>query len=161
MFANMSYFGVIKRIWELDYSSFQVPVFGCKWVDSNNGVQVDDYGFMKVGLNRVGYRDEPFILALQATQVFYVTDPADDKWSIVLLTNKINDHYKQECENINTDDDPFNNTSNLFENDPTMDDILYMRNDHNEGLWMNPPFCVTRKNKIKKKYLTRKRKRPT
>ncbi|PNX72846.1 hypothetical protein L195_g028743, partial [Trifolium pratense] len=69
LFANMSYFGVIERIWVLDYSSFQVPVFGCKWVDNNNGVQVDDYGFMKVDLNRVGYRDEPFILASQATQV--------------------------------------------------------------------------------------------
>ncbi|KAK2420428.1 hypothetical protein QL285_031156 [Trifolium repens] len=79
LFANMSYFGVIERIWELDYSSFQVPVFGCKWVDNNNGVQIDDYGFVKVDLNRVGYRDEPFILASQATQVFYVTDPSDEK----------------------------------------------------------------------------------
>jgi hypothetical protein len=137
-----------------------VPVFGCKWVDNNNGVQIDDYGFVKVDLNRVGYRDEPFILASQATQVFYVTDPSDEKWSIVLLTNKINDHYKQECENLNTDDDPFYNTSKLFENDPTMDDILYMRKDHNEGRWINPTFCVNRKNK-NKKYLTRKRKRPT
>jgi hypothetical protein len=41
-----------------------------------------------------------------------------------------------------------------------MDDTLYMRNDHKEGLWINPTFCVKGKN-IVKKYLTRKRKRPT
>lgn len=109
-FAKLSYFGVIEHIWELDYSSFQVPVFGCKWVDNNNGVQFD-HGFMKVDLNREGYRDEPFILASQAHQVFYVTDPADEKWSIVLLSNKINDHHDQECENRDVEDDPFLNTS--------------------------------------------------
>jgi len=32
-FAKFSYFGVIEHIWELDYSSFQVCVFGCNWVD--------------------------------------------------------------------------------------------------------------------------------
>lgn len=35
-FAKLSYFGVIECIWELDYSYFQVLVFGCKWVDNNN-----------------------------------------------------------------------------------------------------------------------------
>lgn len=29
-FAKLSYFWVIKHIWEMDYSSLQVPMFGCK-----------------------------------------------------------------------------------------------------------------------------------
>ncbi|XP_052724058.1 uncharacterized protein LOC128193906 [Vigna angularis] len=31
--ASMCYFGVIKDIWVIDYTSFRVPVFKCKWVD--------------------------------------------------------------------------------------------------------------------------------
>ncbi|GAU41482.1 hypothetical protein TSUD_239580 [Trifolium subterraneum] len=142
LFAKLSYFGVIEHIWELDYSCFKVPVFGCKWVDNKYGIQVDDFGFMKVDLNRVGYKDEPFILASQAHQVFYVTDLDEKKWSIVLLTNKVNDDYSQECENIDFKDDPFISTSQSLADDPTMDDILYMRRDHNEGIWINPSFCV-------------------
>ena len=33
-FANLSYFGVIERIWMFDYEKFQIPIFGCKWVSS-------------------------------------------------------------------------------------------------------------------------------
>ena len=40
IYANLSYFGVIERIWELDYTMFRVPIFGCKWVDNNNGVRI-------------------------------------------------------------------------------------------------------------------------
>jgi hypothetical protein len=143
IYASMSYFGVIERIWELDYTSFRLPVFGCKWVDNNNGLRVDELGFMKVDLNRQGYKDEPFILASQAQQVFYVTDPADSKWSIVLLTNKIivNDIIDdQENEDLNVEDDPFYAIDMNAETGPTPDDDdddLYRRDDHDEGLWVN------------------------
>jgi hypothetical protein len=29
-----------------------------------------------------------------------------------------------------------------------MDDILYTRSDHNEGILINPPFCVNKKIKL-------------
>jgi hypothetical protein len=80
--------------------------------------------------------------------VFYVIDPANDRWSIVLITNKANDHYSQECENIDIEDDPFISTLQSLDNDSTMDDILYTRSDHDEGILNNPPFCVNKK-KIK------------
>ena len=66
IYANMSYFGVIEQIWELDYNIFREPVFQCKWVDNNNGLQIDESGFMRVNFNKLGYKDEPFILASQA-----------------------------------------------------------------------------------------------
>lgn len=40
----------------------------------------------------VGYKDEPFTLESQAHQVFYVTNHADEKCSILFLTNEINGH---------------------------------------------------------------------
>ena len=34
-------------------------------------------------LYQIGHKSDPFILASQAKQVFYATDPVDKKWSIV------------------------------------------------------------------------------
>nr|KYP36504.1 hypothetical protein KK1_042375 [Cajanus cajan] len=82
--AFMSYFRVIQDIWEIDYVTFRVPVFKCKWIDGNTGVQTDDLRFTLVDLNKVGYKDEPFIMAYQARQIFYVRDPCNEKWSVVL-----------------------------------------------------------------------------
>ncbi|XP_052735518.1 uncharacterized protein LOC128197505 [Vigna angularis] len=147
IYANMSYFGVIEHIWELDYTTFRVPIFGCKWVDNNNGVRQDEIGFMQVNFNKVGYKDEPFILASQAQQIFYVIDPVDVNWSIVLLTNKINDPSNDDIEDeyTNIEDDPLYQIS--YDDDPIIDDILYRRDDHDEGIWINPSFYVHKKPK--------------
>jgi hypothetical protein len=47
-----------------------------KWVKLDGaGVKVDQlYGMITVDLNNLGYRDEPFILANDVAQVFYVKD---------------------------------------------------------------------------------------
>ena len=156
----MSYFGVIEHIWELDYTKFQVPVFGCKWVDNNNGVRIDELGFIRVDFNKVGYRDEPFILASQAQQVFYIPDPVDKKWSIVLLSNKINAYIHGENmeEDIDVEDDPFLGMEQSINSDyPEDDGGFYARDDHQEGIWLNPSFHGIRGHTNLK--LTRKRKR--
>ena len=64
-------------IWELDYGlNFKVPLFRCSWVNMNGeGVKVDQlYGMTTVDLKNLGFRDEPFILANDVAQVFYVKD---------------------------------------------------------------------------------------
>ena len=40
------------------------------------GVEVDGYGLTIVDLNNIGYKDDPWVLASQVTQVLYVADPA-------------------------------------------------------------------------------------
>jgi len=84
MMATISYFGVIEEIWEVNYVKFRVPVFKCKWVDSNIGVHVDDLGFTLVDLAKRGSKEDPFIIAYQAKQVFYVKDPSNERWSVVI-----------------------------------------------------------------------------
>ena len=61
--ASMAYYGVITDIWELDYGEFRVFVFKCQWVNGNVGVRQDKMGFTLVDLERIGYKDEPFIMA--------------------------------------------------------------------------------------------------
>ena len=55
--------------------TFKVPLFRCKWVKLKGGVKVDDqYGMTTVDLNNLAYLDEPFVLANDVAQVFYVKD---------------------------------------------------------------------------------------
>ena len=41
---------------------------------SGGGVTKDEYGITIVDLNNLGYRDEPFVLAQDVAQVFYIKD---------------------------------------------------------------------------------------
>ena len=59
-------------------------VFKCKWVDSNIGVRIDDFIFTLVDLKKLAYQNEPFIMIEQAKQMFYVQDPCDERWLVVL-----------------------------------------------------------------------------
>jgi len=61
-----------------------VLVFKCQWVNENIGVRQDKMGFTLVDLQKVGYKEESFIMVAQARQVFYVQDPCDSRWLVVL-----------------------------------------------------------------------------
>ena len=70
-----TYYGYIEEIWELDYGpSFTVHLFWCKWVKLNGeGVKADQlYGMTTLDLKNLGYTGEPFMLAKDVAQVFYV-----------------------------------------------------------------------------------------
>ncbi|PRQ34676.1 hypothetical protein RchiOBHm_Chr5g0071731 [Rosa chinensis] len=84
----MSFYGVITEIWELDYDHFRVPIFKCDWVESQKGVRVDDLGFTLVNLNRKGHLKDTFVLGKCVKQIFYVADPIDHRWSVVLRLPK-------------------------------------------------------------------------
>ncbi|KAI3496562.1 hypothetical protein L1887_38927 [Cichorium endivia] len=136
--AKDSYYGVIQEIWELKYdSSVVVPMFKCKWVDNRRGVKVDDDGFTLVNFSTRGYVSEPFILAKQANQVFFVEDPKDTRWHIVL-------HGKRRIlgvENV-VDEEEYNQFDDLPpfsigipSSDVDINATVYLRSDHSEGLY--------------------------
>ncbi|XP_020968056.1 uncharacterized protein LOC107618653 isoform X3 [Arachis ipaensis] len=70
--ANIRYYGRIIDIVELDYySQFKVVLFKCEWFMAEE----DNYGLTYVHFKKRCYQDEPFVLASQAHQCFYVKDP--------------------------------------------------------------------------------------
>jgi len=71
----MAYYGFIEEIWEVDHTKFFVIIFKCKWVDNKSGVKIDESGFTLVDFRKIRYRDEPFIIVQQASQVLYIEDP--------------------------------------------------------------------------------------
>ncbi|TYJ99710.1 putative serine/threonine-protein kinase nek2 [Cucumis melo var. makuwa] len=40
--GDMSFYGVIQEIWELNYNTFNVSVFKCDWVQNSGGVRIDE-----------------------------------------------------------------------------------------------------------------------
>ena len=153
--ASKSYYGVIEEIWELVYNPhLSIPLFRCQWVE-DRGVKVDNDGITLVDFNKVGYVDDPFILAKQATQVFYVTDPSDDRWSVVLsgkrrivgVENVTDEEEYDQFEEI----PPFSTGMQAeIATTQEQDEANYMRSDHSEGLWEEVQ-TVQKKRKRKKK----------
>jgi hypothetical protein len=69
------YYGVIEEIWELVYGPLNIPLFLCQWVKlTGGGIRKDQYGMTVVDLAKIGFKDEPCVLAKNVDQVFYVKD---------------------------------------------------------------------------------------
>ncbi|XVE92524.1 hypothetical protein REPUB_Repub01dG0104600 [Reevesia pubescens] len=79
---DVTYYGVLKDIIELNYfERFRVVLFKCDWIDpgQGKGIKKDPFGFTLVNLSKMVHtgvksNDEPFVLASQVQQVFYVQD---------------------------------------------------------------------------------------
>ncbi|XP_074299841.1 uncharacterized protein LOC141631013 [Silene latifolia] len=132
--CKMHYYGVIEEIWVLDYTDFKIPVFWCKWSQSKTDVRKDELGFTLVNLDKFGHKEDPFILATQAKQVFYVTDPLDKNWSVVLSVRSRRDVDSFDEDVVFEGFD--RNVSNLDDSDTLNTSSLYTRDDHNEGIWI-------------------------
>ncbi|KAL0556822.1 hypothetical protein IC582_005339 [Cucumis melo] len=138
--GDISFYGVIQEIWELNYNTFNVSVFKCDWVQNSGDVRIDELGYTLVDLNRVGHKSDSFILASQAKQVFYVEDPSDVRWSVVLTPpqREFEDRYNDDelgdtilrCEGIPNDMSDVYLNNDLDENVST-----YVRSDC-EGTWI-------------------------
>ena len=135
--AFIPYFGFIEEIWELNYVKFTVCVFKCKWVDSNTGVRTDDVGFTLVDLNKLAYQNDPFIMAEQAKQVFYVEDPCDQRWSVVLHGKTIGVNVEDDYSYIDTYVSPLSTQLSPNVIGEETDDVHANRNDHDEGELIN------------------------
>jgi hypothetical protein len=137
----ITFYGVIKNIWELDYHSFRVPIFNCDWVENDRkGIRVDDLGYTLVNLNRKGHFNDPFVLATDVKQVCYIDDPLNDNWSVVI---RCPDKYyhggdDEEVGDIVLEQEPFVATMPVIDALDIVGDQTsnYMRNG-DEGIWVD------------------------
>ncbi|TYK07537.1 transposon protein, putative, CACTA, En/Spm sub-class [Cucumis melo var. makuwa] len=133
--GDMSFYEIIEDIWEVSYNTFNTVLFKCKWVENKTGVRTDNLHFILVDLSRIGHSSDSFI-ATHGKQVFYVSDPVDSRWSVVVMQPHKDFPYK--CANYDLGDmlshDPpvskWNSTSDIDENEDT-----YTRVDC-EGTWV-------------------------
>ena len=84
---TVNFYDVLKDIIQLTYSGGEhVYIFKCDWWDisnKKNGIRIDDH-FTSINMSRTWYDSEPFILAHQAEQVFYLKDMSIGvQWHVV------------------------------------------------------------------------------
>ncbi|GJZ65432.1 cytochrome P450 [Tanacetum coccineum] len=107
-------------------------------LDCYSGVKVDEYGFTLVDLGTDYYTYEPFIIAKQATQIFFVQDPSNPRWHVVMLGKQ----HILGVDNV-VDEEEYNQFEELLpfsSGIPPIDsDTTYLRSDHDEGLWVDTP----------------------
>ena len=113
--ATKDFYGVIDDIWEVSYLYWnKVIVFKCSWFDTSKNASVKkEYNYNSIRVDHLFFEDEPYALADQARQVFYVDDIKNgDSWKVVqkvnhrhLLPNAIKQINVDDCtEEDNIDD---------------------------------------------------------
>ena len=87
-------------------------MFKCDWRDVDHcgrGIMVDKFGRTLVNLKRSLKSNEPFVLACQAKQVFYVKSIRNPQWHFVIKTEPQNYYNtpspKEENHDEEEDDD--------------------------------------------------------
>ncbi|RVW23778.1 hypothetical protein CK203_097575 [Vitis vinifera] len=86
--GHVSYYGVLTDVIELHYlGGNKVILFKYDWwdvINSGRGIKKDEYGFTCLNFERTICTDEPFVLASQAKQVFYVQNSNEENWHTVV-----------------------------------------------------------------------------
>ena len=123
---------------------------------TGKGVDIDEYGMTTVDLKELGFRDEPFVLAKDVTQVFYMQDmsskPKKDKSRNKSAKDKSDGdepkHHivlasKRKIVGVNdvTDEEEYNKVEDMTPFAVEVDTSIllaqqkapYARHDHNEG----------------------------
>ena len=119
---------------------------------TGGGVTTDNYGITIVDLNKIGYKEEPFVLANDVTQVFYVKDmsskPPTKKGADKAIDNEPMRHIVlpgkrkivgvEDKTDISEDYDQFNDQPPFsVKVDPSIllakEDTPYLRRDCNQG----------------------------
>ena len=135
-----TYYGVLKDIIELNYSgNIRHVLFKCKWVDDENrrGYKTDAFGFPMVNFTHSVHGGEemvhePYVLASQATQVFYVEDKRQKDWYVVVKT-KARDVFDADIGPQREENDVYsfseNVPYNISTNEIVADNLRWARDD--------------------------------
>jgi hypothetical protein len=152
--SKNSYYGVIEEIWKLEYEPLNIPLFLCQCVKlTGGGIRKDQYGMTIVDLTKIGFKDEPFDLAKNVHQVFYVKDmtsksknknpqegPQEPKQHIVLPSKRVIVGVEDRTDKLD-DYDQFDGMHPFaVEIDPSIslgnEETPYLRHDHDEGTFV-------------------------
>ncbi|XP_057251050.1 uncharacterized protein LOC130589355 [Beta vulgaris subsp. vulgaris] len=90
------FYGVLKEVLELEYDAPNggekqpiVVLFRCVWFDvysDGRGIKIDKFGTTSVNIRRFLGTNEPFALASQVGQVYYVKAHNEPDWRIAIKT---------------------------------------------------------------------------
>ena len=136
------------RLWAFEDSYVSVPMDESSWRRRNDRPVWDDNS----GLKKIGYKDEPFVLAKDVTQVFYVKDMVskpkknqgksnDEPKRHIVLPGKRKIIGVEDISDKSEDFDQFDDRPPFsVDVDPSIllskKDTPYLRRDHNQGMFV-------------------------
>lgn len=133
LIGNVNYYGSIEDIIELDYwGVFTVVLFKCGWYQEEK----DPHGHTRVNFNKLCHKSDPYVLASQVQQVFYVEDPIEKMVHYVIKKLP-----REWCDNANL------NTREEDVNDPHTNEIDIVRGFDTqvaENSWCRDDIPTTR-----------------
>lgn len=114
-FGGVPYYGKLLDVVELNYQGrFTVTLFKCLWANTttSRGLTTDDLGITSVNFSRpihtgISQDDEPYILASEAHQVYYVEDERHRDWHMVVHLKPRDLYDMGEGDNIAYESEPF------------------------------------------------------
>nr|XP_027063083.1 uncharacterized protein LOC113689513 [Coffea arabica] len=90
--SDLAYYGILTNILELNYTEGRtVTLFECDWISKGKKLKQDEDGFTLANFKNVKPHPEPYVIATQVSQVFYVEDPLAEGWSVVVATSPRNE----------------------------------------------------------------------
>ena len=121
---DVNFYGVLTNVVELDYLfGHKVILFKCKWFDTNhkNKKIHQDPHFTVINISSTWYENDPFVLATQACQVFYLDDYKNGQnWKVV---QKVQHRHMWDILEVD-------NTIEVDRNfDETIEDYAYQENE--------------------------------
>ncbi|XP_065619438.1 uncharacterized protein LOC136063250 [Quercus suber] len=152
--GGITFYGVLSDIIEVNYSdNIKHVLFKCKWVDDQNrrGYRTDEFGFPMVNFThfihgRDKISDEPYVLASQATQVFYVEDKRQKNWYVVVKTKArdvFNAGIGPQCDEDDTYSFSENVPYNISTNEVVSENLGWIRDDV-EGMTIDASIIAGR-----------------
>lgn len=101
--SELDYYGILQNVIELDYGrGLKVVLFECEWVSKGKRLKLDEDGFALANFTNVRRHNEPYILASQAMQVFYVEDPVDCNWHVIITIDARAKYKMQPMTDVDT-----------------------------------------------------------
>ncbi|XP_060965344.1 uncharacterized protein LOC133034304 [Cannabis sativa] len=84
---GFDYYGILEDVITISYiGAYTITLFECKWYNTNpiRKKTITENNITSINIRGFWYQDEPYILANQAKQVFYLEDPLRGRdWNVV------------------------------------------------------------------------------
>ncbi|KAD6118922.1 hypothetical protein E3N88_10193 [Mikania micrantha] len=106
-YVEDDYYGYLDEVIELSFiRDYSIILFKCTWFDTDRRRKhvIFEPHFISIDTSRNAYKEDPFILANQAQQVFYVNDPLKPKSHRKIIERITHRHLWDIPENNNVED---------------------------------------------------------
>lgn len=133
----IDFYGRLKEIIEMTYNSDSrvkrtVVLFRCDWFDlegKKSKMKIDKFS-RSINIKHCWYKEDPYILATQATKVFYLQDTRNKgDWRVVQKFQ-----HRQMWNIYEHDTDAINGATLAYQDDDCME-LVVQDNDHEDGFY--------------------------